>query len=272
LNGPVFTSAAPAPVFEAGVMRLTWSASPLDDGPAGRIGTYRVWRDRLSRTLDGDPGPTVAGVGARPRPVAGGVSRDARGPVAAVAAAEPEAFEIPTDPEGGGAIHDWELVGTLPADGSTEYVLDVSLPPSPPASPGVGLFFVEAVDAEDPELVWRSEIIEAAAAVTPSPGRGPLASGHASFELGLGVPRPNPASATARLRFALARGGPVEIGIHGVDGRRVRTLVRADYGAGTHEAVWDRRGDDGRPVPGGLYFIRLDAEGRRFVRRLSVVP
>jgi flagellar hook assembly protein FlgD len=60
----------------------------------------------------------------------------------------------------------------------------------------------------------------------------------------------------------LSRTGQVRLGVFGAHGERVRSLVNADHEAGPHEISWDGRDDQGRRVGPGVYFVRLDAEGR----------
>ncbi len=68
---------------------------------------------------------------------------------------------------------------------------------------------------------------------------------------------PNPTTGATRIHYTLPRGGPVELAIYDVSGRRVRTLVDGVHPAGSYEAAWDGRDDAGlRPAP-GVYLYRL---------------
>lgn len=80
---------------------------------------------------------------------------------------------------------------------------------------------------------------------------------------------PNPSRGVSRLRFALSRGGPARLEVFDVSGARVRRLAGGDHAAGEHEARWDGKDDQGRRVRPGLYFARLEAEGR-ILRRTIV--
>jgi hypothetical protein len=80
--------------------------------------------------------------------------------------------------------------------------------------------------------------------------------------------RPNPFDGSTELRFALARGGAVEMVVFGVDGRRVRTLVDEERGPGEYRLSWDGTDHSGRPVAPGLYFVRLHGPAIRMVRSL----
>jgi len=73
---------------------------------------------------------------------------------------------------------------------------------------------------------------------------------------------PNPAPGQASCRFTLSRDSIVGLAVLDIQGRVVRTIYEGDLGAGTHDIAWDGRGDGGDSAPPGLYFIRLNAEGR----------
>jgi len=45
-------------------------------------------------------------------------------------------------------------------------------------------------------------------------------------------------------------------------GRRVRDLLHENQAAGTRVIRWDGRDQAGARVPAGVYFVRLEAEGR----------
>lgn len=82
--------------------------------------------------------------------------------------------------------------------------------------------------------------------------------------------RPNPSGAP-RLVFVLPRTAAVDLAVFDVAGRRVRTLARGMFGAGTHERAWDGADDAGRPAGAGLYFFRLAAAGATRVVRGALV-
>ncbi|MBZ0267226.1 hypothetical protein K8I85_03660, partial [bacterium] len=60
------------------------------------------------------------------------------------------------------------------------------------------------------------------------------------------------------LRYALPARGPVRVTVHDVSGRRIAVLEDAVREGGVHGVAWDGR-VDGRPVAGGVYFVRLTA-------------
>src|SRR5262245_6920321 len=90
-------------------------------------------------------------------------------------------------------------------------------------------------------------------------------------DLMLGPPRPNPMRSGAEFHFALPREGRVTLALFDQRGRRVRDLVNQALPPGDHVARWDGRDDAGRPVPSGIYFCRLEADGRNLSRRLAAI-
>jgi len=88
------------------------------------------------------------------------------------------------------------------------------------------------------------------------------------FDVSVG---PNPMTDGAVVRYALPAPSRVEITVLDVAGRRVRGLVDGPRPAGSHEARWDGRADDGRPVAAGMYFAKVEARGESAVKRIAVV-
>ncbi|MGH7726317.1 MAG: FlgD immunoglobulin-like domain containing protein [Candidatus Eiseniibacteriota bacterium] len=84
-------------------------------------------------------------------------------------------------------------------------------------------------------------------------------------------PAPNPARQSAALRFALPRATSIRLGIYDAAGRRVREIESGLQPAGDHAISWDLRDEAGRAVVPGLYFARLDADGRTFTQKLVTV-
>ncbi len=74
---------------------------------------------------------------------------------------------------------------------------------------------------------------------------------------------PNPTSAGCHIRFALARPAAVRFEVVDPSGRRRATIEAGTRGAGQWTAEWNGRGADGQPLPAGVYFVRMSAEGRR---------
>ena len=77
---------------------------------------------------------------------------------------------------------------------------------------------------------------------------------------------PNPAR-THTLSFGLPVANDVELAVFDLAGRRLATLARGTFTAGTHTATWDGRDGSGRTLGAGVYFYRLTVGDQEFTTR-----
>jgi len=82
---------------------------------------------------------------------------------------------------------------------------------------------------------------------------------------------PNPFNPKTAIAFSLARGGAAKLTVYDVQGRAVKTLVDGVLDAGEHQAVWDGRDEAGRALASGLYFYKLNAEGRELTEKMLML-
>jgi len=82
---------------------------------------------------------------------------------------------------------------------------------------------------------------------------------------------PNPLREATTIRFTLTHRSRVRLEVTDATGRRVGSVVRGTLGAGDHVFRWDTRGSQGGRVAPGLYFVLLQVDDDRFVRRVAVV-
>ncbi|MFN8547163.1 MAG: T9SS type A sorting domain-containing protein [Candidatus Eisenbacteria bacterium] len=87
-------------------------------------------------------------------------------------------------------------------------------------------------------------------------------------ELALAPVQPNPSSGGARSEFALPQSAKVSVELLDVRGRVVRTLASGEYPAGRHAVVLPSSSDHG--LGSGVYFLRLQANGKTIVRRFAL--
>ncbi len=82
---------------------------------------------------------------------------------------------------------------------------------------------------------------------------------------------PSPSSGPTEVEFVLPRAGNVELTVHDVAGRRVRTLVSGPHEAGRHASRWDGTTEGGNPVAAGIYFYSLETGERRVQDRVLIL-
>jgi hypothetical protein len=89
-------------------------------------------------------------------------------------------------------------------------------------------------------------------------GVNPGTPGRVSFSL-----YPNP-SRTAQLTFALPKRDDVELAVFDLVGRRLATIARGSFAAGTYTRKWDGRTETGAQLGAGMYFYRLKVGSETF--------
>lgn len=95
---------------------------------------------------------------------------------------------------------------------------------------------------------------------TPAPAIDATSAVPAGASLAVRV-SPNPFTHGTEVSFASPAPASVELTVHDVTGRRVRTLLSADGVEGVRTARWDGRDAEGRPLASGVYFVRLERDG-----------
>jgi hypothetical protein len=85
---------------------------------------------------------------------------------------------------------------------------------------------------------------------------------------GIAAAWPNPFRHSVEVRFDLAAPSRAALGIYDVRGRRVADLAQGSLGSGAHRVVWDGTDEAGHRVAAGVYFVRLDAGGDRWTRKV----
>ncbi len=72
---------------------------------------------------------------------------------------------------------------------------------------------------------------------------------------------PNPFNPSTTLRFDLPVASYVRLEIFNAIGQKIRTLQANRLSAGRHQIQWNGQSDDNQPIPSGVYFVRLNADG-----------
>ena len=83
--------------------------------------------------------------------------------------------------------------------------------------------------------------------------------------------RPNPTRSQSRLGFDLPAPAQVRLSVYDVAGRLVNSEELGLVAAGHHERPWRAVDFGGRPLSGGVYFLRLEAGLETAVQRVVVI-
>jgi hypothetical protein len=90
--------------------------------------------------------------------------------------------------------------------------------------------------------------------------------------LALHPPRPNPARGSTTLRFDVpTHGGDARLALYNVRGQLVRSVRGRVLTRGRHDWLWDGTDDSGAEVSSGVYFVRLEVDGRAETQKILLV-
>jgi hypothetical protein len=81
---------------------------------------------------------------------------------------------------------------------------------------------------------------------------------------------PNPFTSSTRIGFGVERAGWVRLKVFDARGNLIRVLVDEEREARGYVEVWDGTNDDGRRVPAGTYFYRLQVPGWTEARKMTL--
>ena len=73
---------------------------------------------------------------------------------------------------------------------------------------------------------------------------------------------PNPFNPETKIVFDLPESGQVKLEIYNIKGQKVKTLLDCYMSPGRSEMLWDSKDDNGKKVSSGVYFYKLDVDGK----------
>jgi hypothetical protein len=82
---------------------------------------------------------------------------------------------------------------------------------------------------------------------------------------------PNPFNPSTTIEFDLPQDSWVRLSVYNVLGQRIKTLLNAQYAAGTHEVIWDGRNESGGEVSSGVYFYLLETDSFRDAKKMLMI-
>ena len=82
---------------------------------------------------------------------------------------------------------------------------------------------------------------------------------------------PNPFNPSTTIKFDIPKGGDVKLSVYNVRGQLVKNLVDSNLPAGAHSVVWSGVDNQNRSVASGVYFYRIETDGRTENRRMVLM-
>lgn len=142
-------------------------------------------------------------------------------------------------------------------------------------SPAVGAYgnYYGSCSGGLPPTCWSSGVVVLGSLCSAPFSAGALVEMVAGPALGMTLrgAYPNPTRGAAAIHFNLDQGGAdVSVRIFDVAGRLVRALPARYFGPGEQHLHWDGADDRGQGVSTGMYFARVDADGK-FVETAKIL-
>ena len=82
---------------------------------------------------------------------------------------------------------------------------------------------------------------------------------------------PNPFRDKLSVDIQMPRAGKISASLYNIRGQHVRTLFDAVKSAGTHSLSMGSQDGNGAPLATGLYFLRVEYEGKILSRRVALI-
>ena len=78
---------------------------------------------------------------------------------------------------------------------------------------------------------------------------------------------PNPFNQTTRIPFSIPRESNIELNIFNIKGQRIKQLVSEQLSEGNHSVIWNGDDELGKTVSSGIYYYKLNVNGKTEVVR-----
>jgi len=82
---------------------------------------------------------------------------------------------------------------------------------------------------------------------------------------------PNPFNPDTKIDFYVANQEKVELSIFNIKGQKVTTLMNSVVPEGKHQVIWNGKDQQGKNVGSGVYFYRLNVEGKKNIVKKCIL-
>jgi hypothetical protein len=82
---------------------------------------------------------------------------------------------------------------------------------------------------------------------------------------------PNPFNPTTTIAYTLNKAGDVKLTVYDILGAKVSTLVNKSQTAGLHTVQWNATNERGDKLSSGIYFYKLEMEGRSLMKKMMLL-
>jgi hypothetical protein len=84
-------------------------------------------------------------------------------------------------------------------------------------------------------------------------------------------PFPSPFTGRIFVRFSIPEERELKLNIYDVAGRLVRTLINSRMKSGEHCIIWDGKDEEDRPLPAGIYFVKVDCKKEFYTEKIILL-
>lgn len=81
---------------------------------------------------------------------------------------------------------------------------------------------------------------------------------------------PNPFNPSTTIKYSLNKSFYVKIAVYNLLGREIKKLLEGYQNSGAHSLVWDAD-DRNNPVSSGVYFCRIEADKKIFLKKMILI-
>ena len=82
---------------------------------------------------------------------------------------------------------------------------------------------------------------------------------------------PNPFNLTTNIEYELKEESHVTLRVFNVRGQEIRTIMDRTQGNGVYTVIWDGRDRNFKPVPSGIYYLIVDINGNREIKKMVLL-